>query len=610
MEIRNLSIIAHVDHGKTTLVDGLLELTSSLRSKERTERVMDSMDLERERGITIKSKNAALLYRHTKINIIDTPGHADFGGEVERVLSMADCSLLLVDAFDGPMPQTRFVLDKALGLGHRPIVVLNKIDRPGAEPDRALDAVFDLFDELGATSEQLDFPVIYCSARDGYASRILERAGTEDRDLIPLLDLILEHVPLASGNEEGSLQLQIMNLDYDDYVGRLAVGRVFRGRVRAGQNAILCRPDAPAEDFRISKLYGFSGIRREEIAEASCGDIVAVAGLESFVIGDTVCEVGKADPRPPIRVDEPTVAMSFLVNDSPFAGKEGRFVTTRQLRERLLREVRTNVALRVIEDPERPDRFQVQGRGDLHLSILVETMRREGYELQVSRPEVILKRMDGQTLEPYEIVVIDVPEEHAGNLIQELNRRRGSMQSMDNNPGGTTRLEFHVPTRGMIGFRGWMLTESRGSAALTARFLKYDRHAGEMPGRRSGALISTERGESVAFALFNIQERGSLFIGPGVAVYPGMIVGECSREMDLDVNPCKTKKLTNMRASGADEAVRLTPPINMSLEHCLEFLDEDELLEVTPQNLRLRKRHLDPVERRREAKRKTLTPAG
>ncbi|HNN61290.1 MAG TPA: translational GTPase TypA, partial [Leptospiraceae bacterium] len=546
MEIRNITIIAHVDHGKTTLVDGLLRAAGALSNKESGERVMDSMDLERERGITIRAKNASIVYKGTRINIIDTPGHADFGGEVERVLSMANCSLILVDAFEGPMPQTRFVLDKSLKLGHRPILVINKIDREFADPDKAVDMVFDLFDDLGATSEQMDFPIIYCSAKQGFASRELSRAGKEDKDLIPLLDLVLEHVPKAPGDPEAPLQFQIMNMDYDDYLGRLSIGRVFEGRVTKNQDVVLVRGDHK-EMHRITKIFGYSGMKRTEVDEAIAGDIVALTGIPDPMIGDTVCHEDHPNPRPPILVDEPTVSMFFSVNDSPFAGKEGQYVTTRQLRERLIREKLTNVALRVIEDPERQDRFQVQGRGDLHLSILVETMRREGYELQVSRPEVIMRTENGQKLEPFDIVIIDLPEEYSGVVINELNRRKGSMQGMETSAHGTTRLEYIVPTRGLIGFRSFLITESRGSAAQNSRFLHYAPYAGPIPGRKNGALVSMEAGTTVAFALWNIQERGSLFVDPGIPVYGGMIIGECAREQDLDVNPAKEKKLTNMR---------------------------------------------------------------
>ncbi|MBX7056935.1 MAG: translational GTPase TypA [Leptospirales bacterium] len=605
MQIRNVAIIAHVDHGKTTLVDGLLSQTESIKEKERTERVMDSMDLERERGITIKAKNASLFFKETKINIIDTPGHADFGGEVERVLSMADCSLLLVDAFDGPMPQTRFVLDKSLRLGHRPILVVNKIDRDGANADLAVEKVFDLFDDLGATAEQHDFPVIYCSARLGFASRDLARCGKEDRDLSPLLDLILEHVPPVDLDPGEPLQFQVMNLDYDDYVGRLGIGRIFRGAIRSGMN-VTRMSGGKNETFRVSKLYGYNGIRRAETQEAIVGDIVAVAGAEDLSIGDTICDPQKLEARAPIVVDEPTVSMYFLVNDSPFAGREGQFVTTRQLRDRLYRETLTNVALRVKDDPERPDRFQVQGRGDLHLSVLVETMRREGYELQVSRPEVILKRQDGKTLEPFEIVVIDLPEDYSGIVINELNRRRGDMQGMDTSVHGTVRLEYHAPTRAMIGFRNFLISESRGTAAMTSRFLKYADYAGEIPGRKNGALISMENGSAVPYALWGIQERGTLFVEPGELIYPGMVIGECARDSDMEVNPCKEKKLTNVRASGSDEAVRLTPPRKMGLEKSIEFIDDDELVEVTPQSIRIRKKFLDATERKRQSRKKLV----
>jgi len=602
MEIRNITIIAHVDHGKTTLVDQILKQTGTLQQKEQQERVMDSMDLEKERGITIKAKNATIYYKGTKINIIDTPGHADFGGEVERVLSMADSSLLLVDAFEGAMPQTRFVLDKSLQLGHKPILVINKIDREFADADKVHGEVFDLFDDLGATEEQHDFPVIYCSAKQGFASLDLARAGKEDNDFIPLLDLILDKVPPAQGDENGPLQFQVMNLDYDEYMGRLAIGRIFRGKVKKNQSVTLVHLDQKTEEFKVSKLFGYDAMKRIEIEEALAGDIVAIAGVEEINIGETICEQGKPDPRKPITVDEPTVSMYFMINDSPFSGKEGTFVTTRQLRERLFREILTNVALRIEEDPDRQDRFKVSGRGDLHLSVLVETLRREGFELQVSRPEVILKTENGQKTEPYEIVIIDLPEEYSGTVINELNRRRGEMQSMETSVHGTSRLEYHIPTRGLIGFRGFLVSESRGTAAINSRFLQYAPHAGPIPGRKNGALISMENGVTVPFALFNIQERGTLFVDAGVPVYVGMILGECSRENDLEVNPSKEKKLTNMRASGSDEAVRLTPPRKLSLEQALEFIDDDELVEVTPKSLRIRKKLLNAVDRKRAAK--------
>lgn len=610
MEIRNITIIAHVDHGKTTLVDGLLELNMDKSRKALAERAMDSMDLERERGITIRAKNASIEYAGGRINIIDTPGHADFGGEVERVLTMADAPLLLVDAVEGPMPQTRFVLEKSLRLGHKPILVINKIDREFADPDAVLEKVFDLFDELGATSEQMDFPVVYASAKNRFASMDLERAGKEDTDLTAILDLVLKHVPsVPPGAASEPFQFQAMNLDYDEYIGRLAIGRVFRGTLkRLDQVALLSSTTGKKTVHKISALYGFRGMERVALETAQAGDIIALAGIDDLGIGDTVSSVEHQEARPPIRVDEPTVSMYFLVNDSPFAGKEGKFVTTRQIRERLLRETMTNVALRVQEDPESKDRFKVEGRGDLHLGILIETMRREGYELQVSRPEVILKKEGTQTQEPYEIVVIDLPEEYSGAVISELNRRRGDMQSMNTSGHGIVRLEYIVPTRGLISFRTHLITESRGSAAFTSRFLKYGPHAGPIPGRRNGALVATESGVSVAFALFSIQERGQLFIEAGVQVYGGMVIGECSRESDLDVNPCREKKLTNVRASGSDEAVRLTPRRVMGLDRALEFIDDDELVEVTPLSARIRKKYLDPHERKRRAKQLVASP--
>lgn len=602
MDIRNIAIIAHVDHGKTTLVDGILKSTGQISQKEDKDRVMDSMDLERERGITIRAKNASLHYKDTKINIIDTPGHADFGGEVERVLGMADCCLLLVDAVEGAMPQTRFVLDKSLRMGHKPILVINKIDREFAAPDQVIDKVFDLFDELGASEEQLDFPIVYCSGKSGFASLELSRAGKEDKDLLPLLDLILKHVPPASGNSDGPLLMQVMNLDYDEYMGRVGIGRIFRGRIRKNQSVERANQHEITQ-AKISKILGFEGLKRIELQEAIAGDIIGITGFDELNIGDTIRVEGSSELRQPITIDEPTVSMFFLVNDSPFAGQDGKFVTTRQIRDRLFRETLTNVAMRVLEDDERKDRFQVQGRGDLHLSVLVETMRREGFELQVSRPEVILKKdADGNRLEPFEQLVVDLPEQYSGTVIQELNRRKGEMVSMETSAHGTTRIEYLIPTRGLIGFRGFLITESRGSAAVTSRFLRYDRYAGAIQGRKNGALISMEQGVAVPYALWAIQERGTLFIPPGIQIYKGMILGECSRENDLDVNPCKEKKLTNVRASGSDEAVRLVPPRHLTLEQCIEFIDDDELVEITPKNLRLRKKYLNPSERKKMAK--------
>ena len=609
MEIRNVTIIAHVDHGKTTLVDGLLDLSTDRTRKDLGERAMDSMDLERERGITIRAKNASIEYAGGRINIIDTPGHADFGGEVERVLTMADTPLLLVDAVDGPMPQTRFVLEKSLRLGHRPILVINKVDREFANPDKVLEQVFDLFDELGADHDQMDFPVIYASAKNRYASMDLARAGKEDNDLRPILELVLQHVPTVAPEKAAQpLQFQAMNLDYDEYIGRLAVGRIFRGTIKRLQMVTLLSTSGEKSSHKVSAIYGFRGMERVQLEQAEAGDIIAIAGIETLSIGDTVCSPEAEEARPPIHVDEPTVSMYFLVNDSPFAGREGRFVTTRQIRERLLRETMTNVALRVNPDPESKDRFKVEGRGDLHLGILIEIMRREGYELQVSRPEVILKKEGDQTLEPFEVVVIDLPEQYSGPVISELNRRKGDMQAMNTSGHGIVRLEYTVPTRGLISFRSHLITESRGTAAFTSRFLKYGPHAGPIPGRRNGALVSMESGISVAFALFNIQERGTLFIDAVLPVYGGMVVGECSRENDLDVNPCKEKKLTNIRSSGADEAIRLIPPRQMGLDRALEFIGDDELVEVTPQSIRIRKKYLDPHERKRRSRQLVASP--
>ncbi|EMY77128.1 GTP-binding protein TypA [Leptospira weilii serovar Ranarum str. ICFT] len=604
MEIRNIAIIAHVDHGKTTLLDGILRQTGAVTAKEDGERIMDSNDLEKEKGITIKAKNTAVIYKGTRINVVDTPGHADFGGEVERVLSTADSCLLLVDAFDGPMPQTRFVLGKSLQLGHKPILVINKIDRPGARPEAVVDMAFDLFSDLGATDEQLDFPIVYASAKQGWAVHNLsESPGT---NLDPLLDTVLKHVPPVQADTEAPLQFQVTSLDYNDYVGRIAVGKIYAGKMALGMNVIQLAAkksdtatSADTALFRITKLYNFEGLKRNEVNNAEAGDIVAIAGLPDVFIGDTICEPGKPSPRPAIEVEEPTVSMFFMVNNSPFAGKEGKFVTTRNIRERLDRELETNVAMR-LEETEDKDRFKVLGRGELHLSVLIETMRREGFEIQVSRPEVILKSNEqGQKLEPYEYLVMDIPDQFTGQIIAELNRRKGELQLMDAHPSGMTRVEFVIPTRGIIGFRGFFISETRGEGVMSSRFLRFDVYKGEIPGRKNGALISMDSGESTAYALWKIQERGELVIGPNTAVYPGMIIGIHSRENDLEVNPVKEKKLSNVRSSGADEAIRLIPPRKFSLEQNIEFLDDDELLEVTPSSLRLRKKFLDANMRKR-----------
>ncbi|TGK04939.1 translational GTPase TypA [Leptospira semungkisensis] len=604
MEIRNIAIIAHVDHGKTTLLDGILRQTGAVTAKEDGERIMDHNDLEKEKGITIKAKNTAVMYKGTRINVVDTPGHADFGGEVERVLSTADSCLLLVDAFDGPMPQTRFVLGKSLQLGHKPILVINKIDRDGARPDAVVDMTFDLFSDLGATDEQLDFPIIYASAKQGWAvSKLGDAPGT---NLDPLLDMVLSHVPPVKANIDAALQFQVTSLDYNDYVGRIAIGKIYNGKLQRGMNVVQLSPKQNGRDesqiLKVTKLYNFEGLKRNEIEEAEAGDIVAIAGLPDVFIGDTVCEPGKPSAMPAIEVEEPTVSMFFMVNNSPFASKEGKFVTTRNIRERLDRELETNVAMR-LEETEDKDRFKILGRGELHLSVLIETMRREGFELQVSRPEVIIKKGEnGEKLEPYEYLVMDLPDQFTGSIIAELNRRKGELQLMDAHPSGMTRVEFVIPTRGIIGFRGYFVTETKGEGVMSSRFLRFDLYKGEIPGRKNGALISMDSGDTTGYALWKIQERGELLIDPQTAVYPGMIIGIHSRENDLEVNPVREKKLTNVRSSGADEAIRLVPPRRFSLEQNIEFLDDDELLEVTPQSMRLRKKILDPNMRKRSGK--------
>jgi GTP-binding protein len=597
MEIRNIAIIAHVDHGKTTLLDAILRQTGAVSAKEDRERIMDSNDLEQEKGITILAKNTSVIYKGTRINLVDTPGHADFGGEVERVLSTTDCTLLLIDAFDGPMPQTRFVLGKSLQLGHKPIVVVNKVDREGARPDFAIDKSFDLFSDLGASDDQLDFPIIYTSAKQGWA--VMDMQDAPGENIEPLLDLVLKHVPKVESKDDQPLQFQVTSLDYNDYVGRIAVGKIYAGKIRRGMDVTLARTNGTTSNYKISKLYGFQGLQRTEQEELGSGDIVAIAGIPDVFIGDTVCDMGNPLPLPAIQVEEPTVSMYFLVNNSPFAGKEGKFVTTRNLRERLDRELETNVALK-LEETEDKDRFKVLGRGELHLSVLIETMRREGYELNVSRPEVILKKGEnGEKLEPYETLVMDLPDEFTGSIIAELNRRKGELVAMDAHASGMTRVEYIIPTRGIIGFRGFFISETRGEGVMSSRFLKYDIYKGEIPGRKNGALISMDSGETTGYALWKIQERGELFIPPQVSVYPGMIIGVHSRENDLEVNPVREKKLTNVRASGSDEAIRLVPPRKLSLEQAVEFLDDDELLEVTPQSLRLRKKILDPTQRKK-----------
>ena len=595
-DIRNIAIIAHVDHGKTTLVDRLLQQTGTFRSNERVlERVMDSNDLERERGITILAKNTSVRYRGVKINIVDTPGHADFSGEVERTLTMVDAVLLLVDAAEGPMPQTRFVLKKSLELGRKPIVVINKVDRSDARPHEVLDEVFQLCLDLGATEDQLDFPVIYASAKLGYARRELEHSDT---GVLPLLDTILEKVPPPDGEMDEDFQMIVTNIEYNDYLGRLAIGRVLKGKVRAGSDLALMKLDGSDERARVTRLSVFEGLKRTDVEEASAGEIISLAGFPDVAIGETIADPLNPVALPAIRVSEPTLSMEFLVNDSPFAGTEGKYVTSRHLRERLQRETRSNVSLRV-EETDTSDRFVVSGRGELHLAILVETMRREGYEFQLSRPRVILHQEADGVHEPMEHLVVDVEESGLGIVMEKLGQRRAEMTNMTGAGTGRVRVEFTIPARGLIGFRNEFLSDTRGSGVMSHVFHGYGPHRGEIPGRTRGALVVKEPGMSVSYALSNLQERGELFVGPGVKVYEGMIVGEHSRDTDLVVNICKKKHLTNMRASGSDEAIRLTPPRQMGLEQCIEFINDDELVEVTPQSIRLRKRALNYQDRKR-----------
>ncbi len=589
--LRNIAIIAHVDHGKTTLVDALLRQSGIFRENQQVdERVMDNNDLEKERGITILSKNTSLNYNGIKINVVDTPGHADFGGEVERVLKMVDGVLVLVDAFEGCMPQTRFVLKKALSLDLRPIIVVNKIDRPNARPYEVVDEILELFLELEATDDQFNSPVVYASGRSGYATLDPEAKG---EDMKPLFDMIVNHVPAPEGDEDGSLQLLISNIDYDDYVGTMAVGRVERGSVRVGQNAIICKKDGTTQNIRLTKMYVYEGLKRVETSEATIGDIVLMAGVADVKIGETICDVDCPDPLPFIDIDEPTLSMTFSVNDSPFAGREGDFVTSRHLRDRLFKEMMTNVSLKV-EETDSSEAFKVSGRGELHLSILIETMRRQGYEFQVSKPEVINKLSpDGKILEPMELLIVDVPEEYVGSVIQTLSERKAQMLNMTTGATGYTRIEFNVPSRSLIGYRSQLMTDTHGNGIMNHILNGYEEFKGDIPMRSRGSLVAFEDGESITYGLFNAQERGALFIGPGVDVYQGMVVGENLRTGDIDVNVCKKKHITNTRASGSDDALRLVPPVIMSLENCLEFLNDDELLEITPKSLRIRKKILD-----------------
>jgi GTP-binding protein len=596
--LRNLAIIAHVDHGKTTLVDKILRAAGTFAAHEHVEeRVMDSNELERERGITILAKNCAVRYEGTHINIVDTPGHADFGGEVERVLSMVDGVLLLVDAVEGPMPQTRFVTRKALALGLKPIVVVNKVDRPGARAQWVVNQTFDLFDKLGATEEQLDFPVVYASALEGWASMDPEQRGG---DMKPLFEAILRYVPMREEDADGPLQLQICSLDYSSYVGKIGIGRIRRGRLRAAQEVLVMNgPESPPLKAKVNQVQMFEGLERVEVDEAQAGDIVLVNGIEEINIGTTLCHPEHPDALPLLKVDEPTLTMNFLVNASPLAGREGKYVTSRQIRERLERETKSNVALRV-EYPEDTDTFIVHGRGELHLTILLENMRREGYEIAVSRPRVVYKEIGGVRCEPYEVLTVDVEEANQGGVMEELGRRRGELLDMQADGKGRVRLDYRIPARGLIGFQGEFMTLTRGTGIMSHVFDEYaPARAEEMAERRNGVLVSQDDGVAVAYALWKLQERGRMFVRPGDPVYEGMIVGIHSRDNDLVVNPIRTKQLTNIRASGKDEAIDLTPPIGLTLEYAVEFIADDELVEITPKSIRLRKRFLQEHERRR-----------
>lgn len=592
-DVRNIAIIAHVDHGKTTMVDQLLKQNGVFRANEAVaERVMDNNAIERERGITILAKNTAVHYKGTKINIIDTPGHADFGGEVERILSMVDGVLLLVDAVEGCMPQTRYVLKKALGLNKKPVVVVNKVDR-GCDYDKIANQVIDLFFELGANDDQLDFKTVYASGKQGWATLTPGETGT---DMRPLLDTILSEIPAPEGDETDGLQAIICNIDYDEYVGRIGIGRIARGTIRGGQLAAICHTDGTVTHEKIAKMYQFEGLKRVESDRASVGDIIAISGIEKLNIGETVCDVDMPEPLPFVAIDEPTLSMMFMVNNSPFAGKEGKFVTSRHLRARLMREVQTNVSMRV-EETDSTECFKVYGRGELHLSILIENMRREGYEFQVSRPKVIYKEIDGVKCEPVETVIVEVPDAYAGTVINKLGARKGELVEMIPDDRGGTRLEFSIPSRCLIGYRSEMLTDTRGFGVMSSVFKGYEPYKGDIQERSRGSVIAFEDGVTTTYGLFNAQERSTLFLKPGVPVYAGMIVGENSREDDLVVNVCKKKQLTNNRASGSEDALKLVSPRVMSLEQCLEFIADDELVEVTPLNIRLRKTILSKEQR-------------
>lgn len=595
--LRNIAIIAHVDHGKTTLVDELLKQSGIFRQNEVVQdRVMDSNDLERERGITILSKNTSVHYKDVKINIVDTPGHADFGGEVERILTMVDGVLLLVDAFEGCMPQTRFVLRKALALDKKVIVVVNKIDRPGARPAEVVDEVLDLFIELGANDDQIDFPVVYASARDGYASL---DPDVREGDMRPLFDSILENIESPEGEIDAPLQVLFSSLDYDDYIGRIGIGRVARGKIKRNDSVVLCKTDGTQENVKISRLYQFEGLKRAEVEEAAVGDLICVSGITDLNIGETICAPDCVEPLPFVKIDEPTLSMNFMVNDSPFAGQDGKYVTSRNIRDRLFKEVETNVSMRV-EETDSTDCFKVSGRGELHLSILIETMRRENYEFQVSRPQVITKTENGQLLEPIELLIVEVPEEYVGAVMQKIGARRGELENMGTRDGGSTHLEFRIPARGLIGYRSEFMTDTNGNGIMNNLFAGYEPFKGDIQTRERGSIIVHETGETSAYGLFNTQDRGRMFVGPGVPVYEGMIVGECAKNEDIVCNVCKQKHLTNTRASGSDDALRLVPHTVLSLEQSMEFIKDDELVEITPHSIRLRKRTLSKEQRMKE----------
>ena len=598
-DVRNVAIIAHVDHGKTTLVNELLKQSGVFRANQEVQdRVLDSNALERERGITILSKNTAVTYKNTKINIVDTPGHADFGGEVERVLKMVDGVILVVDAFEGPMPQTKFVTQKALDLGLPIVVCINKCDRPEARPEEVVDEVLELFMDLNASDEQLDCPFVFASARDGYAVRSL---SDEKKDMQPLFDTIVDYIPAPQGDENGPLQVLISTIDYNEYVGRIGVGKITRGTITVNQDAVMVNHHDPDKfkKVRISKLYEFDGLKKVDVPQASMGSIVALSGIEDLHIGDTVCDLGTPDAIPFQKIEDPTISMNFCVNDSPFAGQEGKFVTSRHLRDRLYRELNTDVSLRV-EDTDNTDTFKVSGRGELHLSVLIETMRREGYEFAVSKAEVIYKTDErGRKLEPMEIAYVDVPDEFSGTVIQKLSLRKGELQGMGKTSDGRTRLEFEIPSRGLIGFRNDFMTDTKGTGIINTIFDGYSPYKGDLSYRPQGSLISFETGVAVAYGLFNAQDRGILFVKPGDKVYSGMVIGESSKPEDVELNVCKTKHLTNTRSSGADEALKLVPHKELSLEQAIEYIDTDELLEVTPKSIRIRKKILDPLLRKR-----------